>query len=293
MILSIFLRANKQIQEDNLTAQLDQYKARETACAHRRISRSKQTGAWLTVIPNQLNGTALTAKKFQDSPCIHFGLKPLDQPHRCDGFNDRFTVGHAVQCPKGVQIIQRHDRIALEWSELCTLAPNTRILKEPEIPIFRTREELAPAVALRGDISATNFLATGTEATFDIRVTDTDNATYRTQDPAKVLEKQEKEKKAKYSDACRKAHLHFTPLVYSVDGMEGKEAKAARKRLASKLAEKWHKEYSQVCGFLRARLPVALVRTTSQCLRGTRGPLRKHYRADPTWCAYDGLGLFR
>ena len=92
----------------------------------------------------------------------------------------------------------------------------------------------------------------------DIRVTDNDNNSYRTQDPAKVLGRQEKEKKAKYSDACREARLHFPPLVYSVDGMEGKEAKAARKRLASKLAEKWHKEYSQVCGFLRARLSVAL-----------------------------------
>ena len=74
--------------------------------------------------------------------------------------------------------------------------------------------------------------------------------------------------------------------------MEGIEAKAARKRLASKLAEKWHKEYSQVCGFLRARLSVALVRATSQCLRGTRDPLKRHYRADPAWCAGDGLGLF-
>ena len=165
-------------------------------------------------------------------------------------------------------------------------------MKVSEIPIFRAGEERAPAVALRGDISTTNFWSTGTEAIFDVRFTDTDNASYRTQDLTKVLKRQEEEKKAKYSDACREAHLHFTLLIFSVDGMEGKKATAARKRLASKLAEKWHKEYSQVCGFLRARLSVALVRAANQCLRGTRDPLRKHNRADPAWCAYDGLGLF-
>ena len=84
-----------------------------------------------------------------------------------------------------------------EWSELCSLAPKTRIVKEPEIPTFRTGGERAPAAALRGDVSATNFLATGTETIFDIRVTDTDSATTRTQDPSKVLENQEKDKKAK------------------------------------------------------------------------------------------------
>ena len=136
--MAVFLRANKQIQESNLTIQLDRYKAQETASARRRIDRTKQTGAWLTVIPNQLNGTALTAQEFQDSLRIRYGLTPLGLPHRCDGCNNRFTVGHALQCPKGGQIIQRHDRIALEWSELCKLVPKTRIVKEPEIPIFRT-----------------------------------------------------------------------------------------------------------------------------------------------------------
>ena len=92
--MAAFLRANKQIREADLTVQLDRYKAQETASARRRIDRTKQTGAWLTVIPNQLNGTALTAQEFQDSLRIRYGLKPLDLPHRCDGCNERFTVGH-------------------------------------------------------------------------------------------------------------------------------------------------------------------------------------------------------
>ena len=98
--------------------------------------------------------------------------------------------------------MQRHDRVLLEWSELCNLVPHTWIVKETEISISRTVEGTAPAVALRGDVSAANFWATGTDAIFDIRICDTDSATYRTQDPAKVLADREKAKKTKYGDAC-------------------------------------------------------------------------------------------
>ena len=140
--MATHLQGVKNTQEANLTAQLDQYIAREpAACARRRIAPSKLTGAWLTVIPNLLNGTTLTAQEYRDSLRIRFGLQPLDLPHRCDGCNDRFTVAHAMQCPRGGQIVQRHDRVALEWSELCNLLPHTRIVKEPEIPIFSTRGE--------------------------------------------------------------------------------------------------------------------------------------------------------
>jgi hypothetical protein len=37
----------------------------------------------------------------------------------------------------------------------------------------------------------------------------------------------------------------FTPFVCSMDGMLGREAKIIAKRLATKLANKWEKSYSQ------------------------------------------------
>ena len=77
-------------------------------------------------------------------------------------------------------------------------------------------------------------------AIFDVRITDTDAASTRHIDPAKVLRRHEKEKKDKYGDVCRDAHLNFTPLVFSVDGMECTEATAARKHLAARLAAKWN-----------------------------------------------------
>ena len=82
-------------------------------------------------------------------------------------------------------------------------------------------------------------------------------------------------------------------LVYSVDGLEGKEAAAMRKQLASRLSAKWGRKYSQVCGFLRSRLAIALVRaTTSQCLRGTRDPTRRTTADDIVWVSYQGLRLY-
>ena len=85
-------------------------------------------------------------------------------------------------------------------------------------------------------------------------------------DSAAILRERKlnQENALKASLACTEAQMSFTPLVFSVDGMEGKEAKAARKRLASRLVEKWDRPYSHVCRFLRARLSVALVKPRLQ-----------------------------
>jgi hypothetical protein len=97
-------------------------------------------------------------------------------------------------------------------------------------------------------------------------VTDTDAPSYRTRDPASVLKSQEKEKKWKYLEACLEERRHFTPFVVSTDGMMGREANMFAKRLSAKLAKKWQKPYSQVCGYVNTRLSIAIVRATHLCL---------------------------
>jgi hypothetical protein len=100
-----------------------------------------------------------------------------------------------------------------------------------------------------------------------VHVTDTDAKTYCKRDPAKVLESQEKEKKRKYLEAaCLERRRHFTPFVCSVDGMLGQEAKIFAEPLAAKLANKWEKSYSQVCGYVNARMSIASVRATHLCM---------------------------
>ena len=63
-----------------------------------------------------------------------------------------------------------------------------------------------------------------------MRITDTDARSYRKKEFAKVLEQHEKEKKDKYLQNCLEMRKDFTPMVYSVDGIAGREARNAEKR---------------------------------------------------------------
>ena len=230
---------------------------------------------------------------------IRYSLRPLNIPLTCDGCHQNFSVGHALQCKTGGLIGQRHNDVAAEWHDMCANAlTKAAVTDEPLIPsnnLDRNPQVNAQTQdqprELRGDIGVYGFWRRGTTAIFDVRVTDTDAATNRGSDPDKVLRRQEDEKKTKYLALCREAQLSFTPLVYSVDGMEGAEATAARKHLASKLAYVWNCKYSQMCGFVKARLSFALVRATSRCLRGTRDKtIRPH---SVLWVAGSGQRLYR
>jgi hypothetical protein len=106
------------------------------------------------------------------------------------------------------------------------------------------------------------FWGRGTDCIIDVRVTDTDAKSNLNKDPAKILEAHEKEKKRKYLKSCLEQRRHFTPFVVSTDGLIGKEAKTLLKKLSSLLAQKWGKSYSEVCGYVNARMSIAIVRAT-------------------------------
>eukprot|EP00956_Cyclotella_meneghiniana_P042116 scaffold248361_cov42-Cyclotella_meneghiniana.AAC.1 len=122
----------------------------------------------------------------------------------------------------------------------------------------------------RGDVAVEGFWKIGRQSIFDIRLTDTECRTTRNQDPEKVLNKCEKLKKAKHLAPCLERRRDFTPLVYSVDGMAGRETKQAERKLASRLAHKWNKEYSYMVAYVRARMALAVVRSNSLLVRGSR-----------------------
>ena len=52
-------------------------------------------------------------------------------------------------------------------------------------------------------------------------------------------------------------------MVYSADVIPGAEALAAQKRLAALLSYKLKQEYSEICGFVRARMSLVIVRSNS------------------------------
>ena len=104
----------------------------------------------------------------------------------------------------------------------------------------------------------------------DIRITDTDAPSYQDILLVKVLERAAKAKKAKYLQPCLDRRRSFTPLVYSVDGMACKEAKVFEKRIACLLAEKWDRPYSEMVGYVRGQIGMAVIRSNNVLLRGAR-----------------------
>lgn len=138
----------------------------------------------------------------------------------------------------------------------------------------------------RGDVAVDGFWSNRRTCIFDIRLTDTECRTTRNQDPEKVLNKCEKLKKDKHLRACLQNRRDFTPLVYSVDGMAGRETKQAERRMASLLAGKWDRDYSEMVAYVRARMAIAvMVQANTLLIRGT------HQRQRPRPFIHSGAAM--
>ena len=139
---------------------------------------------------------------------------------------------------------------------------------DPTAPTDQT-----PPTGERGDASAHGFWQPGHTAIFDVRITDTQSCSYRNRDYQNVLSQQEKEKKNQYLRPCLEMWKDFAPLVYSVDGIAGREAKNAEKRLANHLLEKWHKQLPQMVYYVQIQMAFAVVRANSLLIRGSGAAL--------------------
>ena len=284
-------------------ASLETILATHSPADKRRLERACATGVWLSVMPDDLNGTTLSAEEFRDNLRLRYGLKPLDLPELCDGCGAKFSAEHALSCKKGGLVTLRHDDLAIKWHDLCAKATKPSAVSYE--PLIYTRRPAAPTAAPpdapatepdllpedRGDVACHGFWKRGTTTIFDLRVVDLGAPTYRGSKPQKVLARHEKDKKKKYLDACLERRRHFTPMVYSVDGMTASETSAAHRKLASLLSTKWKRTYPAVCCFVRSRMALALARSTTICLRGCRDPTARI--RSPEWESGSGMSLYR
>ena len=81
---------------------------------------------------------------------------------------------------------------------------------------------------------------------FDMQITYTEARSYSKKDFTKILAAQEKGEKMKYLASLHAQRKLFNRVVYTIDGIAGRKAKSAEKRLASFLPEKWKREYSEM-----------------------------------------------
>ena len=244
-----------------------------------RLDRACISGSWLTVMPSRYNGTELSQDEFRDNARIRFGLHPLGLPCTCDGCQHKFSVDHALTCKQGGLMGLRHDDAKYEFSDMCAKALKPSSVSDE--PLIHSGQDTGakkqngitqPAPELRGDIAAHGFWRRGRTTIFDVRITHADAPSYAGQKVKNLLKRHETEKKKKYADKCAERRRDFTPLCFTSDGVLGGEADAAVKRVSGLLAKKWNRSYSDVCGFVRSRMSLALARSTTMCLRGARDP---------------------
>ena len=192
----------------------------------------------------------------------------------------------------GLMHIQHND-VADEWRHLCATAFSPcRVEHEPWIfssiscragtPASNTMppSSTTPTAGTpqppttteeRGDASCHGFWERGRTCIFDMRTyNDPDAKSYQKKESTKFLEQHEKEKKDKYLQNCLEMWEDFTPMVYSVDGIAGREARNVEKRLATQLAGKWQCEYLQIVYYARVRMAIAVVQANSLLIRSSR-----------------------
>ena len=82
------------------------------------LHRAMRNGAWLRAVPHRLNGMELAQEELRENLRIRYVMMPQDIPAICDGCSKKFSIEHALSCPKGGLVLERHDDTAKEWGSL-------------------------------------------------------------------------------------------------------------------------------------------------------------------------------
>ena len=215
-----------------------------------------------------------TQKGFQDAIALRYNWTPLQSPSTC-GCGTKFSIDHALSCPKGGFPSIRHNEIGdLTANLLSEVCSDVQI--EPDLQPL-TGEILNGATSNSQDgarlgIAANGFWGGRYQRTyFDVRVFNPHAMSNRQTSLAACYRKQEAIKKRAYERRVREVeHSSFTPLVLSATGGLAAEATTFYKRLAARLADKWEQSYSKTMAWLRCLLTFSLLRSAIQCIRGAR-----------------------
>ena len=239
------------------------------------LAQEKGSSSWLTSLPIREFGFSLHRGAFLDALALRYNWQPAHLPTHC-ACGSKFSIEHALSCPKGGFPSIRHNEIrdltANLLTEVCSdvrIEPDLQPVAANVLPANCNSKEGA-----RLDIAVNGFWGGRYERTYlDVRVFNP-YAPSNSSRLSSCYRRHENLKKNQYESRLREVeHSSFTPLVLSATGGMAHEATIFYKRLASCLATKWDQPYSSTMSWLRCRLTFSLLRSAIQCLRGSRSSI--------------------
>ena len=137
-------------------------------------------------------------------------------------------------------------------------------------------EQFTTSSALTGDqarpeIRARGFFRPGRVAFFDVKVINPNSTLNLQHSIKKTLENAERQKTRCCNERIlNEKHGSFAPLIYSVTGGVGPQAKTFEKLLCNKLAYKKRQKYSNIINYYRCKLSFLIRKMILLCIRGSR-----------------------
>ena len=195
---------------------LEDLKSRMTADQKQvnEISRESGSSNWLTCLPLEDSGYALTKQEFWDAVNLRYNWPLTRMPSKCVcGAN--FDLTHAFTCKKGGFVSNRHNTIRNITTNLLNEVCKD-VCVEPALTAL-SGESIVPKSAntsseARLDISARGVWTTGQRAFFDVRVFNPFARRYSGLTLSQAYRTNENEKKRLYNDRVMSVeHGTFTP----------------------------------------------------------------------------------
>ena len=193
-------------------------------------------------------------------------------------------------------MIASHDDVNVSFQELAIGARTNpgRASRSTAGAGDATKSVVTKAVANeeRADTIVRNFWGNNRDCCFDVTVRNLDADSYWSKDPLRILASAAAAKKKKHLGSSCLEHRHdFTPLVFSCDAIFDREALYALRCMARKMSKKWEIHYSWICGYVKARMGLNVIRSATRCLYGSRVPIRLISRK-PEWSDGSGMAIW-
>ena len=236
------------------------------------IAQLKGASSWLSALPLDEEKFNLNKREFCDAVRLRYRWPFKRLPSICP-CSKAFDVDHALNCPKGGFVNQRHNllrnlftNVMSEVHRDVTCEPQLMPLTGEVLPNSSNKADDA-----RADISVRSFWQDGQKAFFDVKVFNPFAQTHLKSELQKNFEISEKEKKKAYNQRIiQLEHGTFSPLVFSVYGGSGRETEHVIRTLCTKVARKRNLQYSQVINWFRTKISIELVKGAILCIRGSR-----------------------